>query len=146
MTRRDRRLPRVILGAGALLVLAGWPGGASSQVQKEISREEVCAIVETEQPDPAWVAADARIVMVEFSDFQCGYCPQVRLRDLPKLEERYNPDRQDALSCTATWRCSARPPPWRHRRPRARSSRGSSGSTTTRSSATCRRWRLARRS
>ena len=86
MTRRDRRCLGVILGAGALLALAGMAWGGERQ--KEISREEVVAIVE-KSAGPSLGAADARIVMVEFSDFQCGYCRKFAFETLPKLEERY---------------------------------------------------------
>jgi protein-disulfide isomerase len=40
-------------------------------------------------PGPSRGAVEAQIVMVEFSDFQCGYCRKFAFETLPKLEERY---------------------------------------------------------
>jgi protein-disulfide isomerase len=74
------------LAAAAGLLLGG--GAWGGEQQKEVSRDELVALME-KGSGPGRGAATAQIVMVEFSDFQCGYCRKFAFETLPKLEERY---------------------------------------------------------
>jgi protein-disulfide isomerase len=74
------------MAAAAVLVLGG--GAWGGEKQKEINRDELIALME-KGPGPSRGVAGAQIVMVEFSDFQCGYCRKFAFETLPKLEERY---------------------------------------------------------
>ncbi len=74
-----------------LFVGAGFahPGTAAGGEQKEVlTRRDLVASVE-QGPGPSRGSADARVVMVEFSDFQCVYCRKFWKETLPKIEERY---------------------------------------------------------
>ncbi len=62
--------------------------GLAAEGQGTISREDLIATVER-GPGPTKGAADAPLVMVEFSDFQCGYCQLFWQETLPKIEEQY---------------------------------------------------------
>jgi protein-disulfide isomerase len=53
-----------------------------------VSREGLVTAVE-QGAGPTKGAADAPVVMVEFSDFQCGYCRLFWRDTLPKIEEQY---------------------------------------------------------
>ena len=75
------------IGLGVLNLLTGTPvlGGERTS---EITREDVIAVLE-QDTGPSKGAADAPVVMVDFSDFQCSYCGKFAKETLPKLEERY---------------------------------------------------------
>jgi protein-disulfide isomerase len=62
--------------------------GHAAEGLNSISRKDLVAAVER-GPGPMKGAADAPVVMVEFSDFQCGYCRLFWKETLPKIEERY---------------------------------------------------------
>ena len=62
--------------------------GLAAEGQSSVSREDLIAVVER-GPGPTKGAADAPVVMVEFSDFQCGYCRLFWQETLPKIEEQY---------------------------------------------------------
>ena len=80
------RCAAIGMAAAAVLVLAG--GAWGGEKQKEINRDELIAMLE-KGPGPSRGVAEAQIVMVEFSDFQCGYCRKFAFETLPRLEERY---------------------------------------------------------
>ena len=75
------------IGLGVLSLLTGTPvlGGERTS---EITREDVIAILEQDTGSSKG-AADAPVVMVDFSDFQCSYCGKFAKETLPKLEEQY---------------------------------------------------------
>ena len=75
---------------GGILAVAWTPAGVSpaAEGQGSVSRADLVAAVER-GPGPAKGPADAPVVMVEFSDFQCGYCRLFWRDTLPKIEERY---------------------------------------------------------
>lgn len=62
--------------------------GLAAEGPGTISRKDFIGIVER-GPGPTKGSADAPVVMVEFSDFQCGYCRLFWRDTLPKLEEQY---------------------------------------------------------
>jgi protein-disulfide isomerase len=62
--------------------------GRAAESSTSVSREDLVAAMER-GPGPTKGAADAPVVMVEFSDFQCGYCRLFWRETLPKIEERY---------------------------------------------------------
>lgn len=68
-----------------LLLIAPAFGGERAQ---ELTREDVVAALE-QDTGPSKGAANAPVVMVDFSDFQCSYCGKFVKETLPKLEERY---------------------------------------------------------
>ena len=74
------------MAAAAVLVLGG--GAWGGEKQKEISRDELIGLVERGS-GPSRGVAEAQITMVEFSEFQCGYCRKFAFETLPKLEEHY---------------------------------------------------------
>lgn len=74
------------MAATAVLVLGG--GAWGGEKPKEVNRNDLIALME-KGPGPSRGAAEAQIVMVEFSDFQCGYCRKFAFETLPRLEERY---------------------------------------------------------
>lgn len=74
------------MAMAALLVFGG--GAWGGEKQREINRDELIALLE-KGPGPSRGVAGAPIVMVEFSDFQCGYCRKFAFETLPKLGERY---------------------------------------------------------
>jgi len=76
------------LATAAGLLLGGGAWGGEKEKPRQISREQAVALMESES-GPSRGAAGAQIVMVEFSDFQCGYCRKFAFETLPKLDERY---------------------------------------------------------
>jgi protein-disulfide isomerase len=73
------------------LLLMTAPGvkiGHAAEGSGPVSREDLVAAME-QGPGPTKGAADAPVVMVEFSDFQCGYCRLFWRDTLPKIEEQY---------------------------------------------------------
>ncbi len=88
-----RALVRALKGAAVatlVLVSAGVSVeiGLAAEGQSSVSREDLIAVVER-GPGPMKGAADAPVVMVEFSDFQCGYCRLFWRETLPKIEDQY---------------------------------------------------------
>jgi len=77
----------------AFLVLVAVAGtavgiGLAAEGQGSVTRDDLIAAVER-GPGPTKGPADAPVVMVEFSDFQCGYCRMFWRETLPKIEEQY---------------------------------------------------------
>ena len=68
------------LGLPKIGYAAAWPGS--------VSRGDIVAAAER-GPGPTKGSADAPVVMVEFSDFQCGYCRLFWKETLPKIEEQF---------------------------------------------------------
>jgi protein-disulfide isomerase len=62
--------------------------GLAAEGQGSVSREDLIAAVER-GPGPTKGPADAPVVMVEFADFQCGYCRLFWRETLPKIEDQY---------------------------------------------------------
>ena len=87
--RSARTLARLILAFLVLLsVVAVGRTGRAAERSDSVSREDLVAAMERGS-GPMKGAADAPVVMVEFSDFQCGYCRLFWRETLPKIEERY---------------------------------------------------------
>lgn len=75
-----------VVGVVAVLVWAnhGWAGE-----QKEAwTRADLVAALE-QGPGPSKGSPDASVVMVYFTDFQCGYCRKFVKDTLPKIEDQY---------------------------------------------------------
>lgn len=83
-TRRGLWLP---LGAIALAVAAATAGPLECG-EVAPSPEAVIAAVER-APGPTKGEANAPLTLVEFSDFQCGFCRKFCRETLPRIEERY---------------------------------------------------------
>jgi protein-disulfide isomerase len=75
------------IGTMAMSLLLIAPAFGRERAQ-ELTREDVVAALEQDS-GPSKGAADAPVVMVDFSDFQCSYCGKFAKETLPKLEERY---------------------------------------------------------
>lgn len=86
MTQRRCRVVLPMAFIGVLVALVGT--AVAGEGQGVISRANLIATVE-HGPGPSKGSADAPVVMVEFSDFQCVYCRKFRQDTLPKIEERY---------------------------------------------------------
>ncbi len=72
--------------AGTLIAPEGI--SVAGEDQGAVARADLVVAVER-GPGPAKGSADAPVVMVEFSDFQCVYCRKFWRETLPKIEERY---------------------------------------------------------
>ncbi len=82
-------LARPIATFLALVSVATAVGiGLAAESQGSVTREDLVAAMER-GPGPTKGAAHAPVVMVEFSDFQCGYCQLFWRETLPKIEEQY---------------------------------------------------------
>lgn len=79
------RIPTLFLGL-ALLATIGTSAALAEEVR--ITREMVVAAVER-NPGPTKGREDAPITIVEFSDFQCGFCRRFWQETLPRLEAAY---------------------------------------------------------
>lgn len=75
---------------GGMLAVVWTPAGVSlaAESQGSVSREDLVAAMER-GPGPAKGPADAPVIMVEFSDFQCGFCRMFAQQTLPKIEKKY---------------------------------------------------------
>jgi protein-disulfide isomerase len=76
-------------------LLAAWialSGNASvvgaGEKAQEFTRADLVAAVER-APGPSKGRAEAPVVIVDFSDFQCSYCKKFQRETLPKLYEQY---------------------------------------------------------
>lgn len=97
MTRRVLLLALPGVGVGTLMVAAGAVVGipghggtalAGERQEEKTPRADLVAAVE-KGSGPSIGPASAPVVMVEFSDFQCGYCRKFWRETLPKIQERY---------------------------------------------------------
>ena len=79
------RIPTLFLVL-ALLATIGTRAALAEEVR--ITREMVVAAVER-NPGPTKGREDAPITIVEFSDFQCGFCRRFWQETLPRLEAAY---------------------------------------------------------
>ncbi len=74
-----------ITGAiGLLCVLILGPSGAQAATQAEALLEAL-----ERGPGPSKGSPDAPVTIVEFSDFQCGFCRKFWQETLPRIEEKY---------------------------------------------------------
>ena len=71
---------------GAFFILVGV--AVAGESPRTISRADVVTALER-GPGPARGTVDAPVIMVEFSDFLCGYCRIFAQETLPRIEERY---------------------------------------------------------
>jgi protein-disulfide isomerase len=67
---------------GLLCTLAVWPSEAATQGEALLEALE-------RGPGPSRGIPDAPVTIVEFSDFQCGYCRKFWHETLPRIEEKY---------------------------------------------------------
>ncbi len=74
----------LIAGSGLLIGVIS----PAAEAQAPVSRAELVSVVEQDS-GPTRGSADAPVVMVEFSDFQCVYCKKFWRDTLPRIEERY---------------------------------------------------------
>ena len=72
----------------AAAAFAGVGVGHPVEGDGSVSRADLIATLER-GPGPVKGSADARVVMVEFSDFQCVYCGKFWHETFPKIEDRY---------------------------------------------------------
>lgn len=73
----------------ALISVATAVGiGLAAESRGSVTREDLVTAVER-GPGPTKGAAYAPVIMVEFSDFQCGYCRLFWRETLPKIEDQY---------------------------------------------------------
>lgn len=79
-----------VMQAAALLLLIGATFGDAAAGERipEFTREDLVTALER-APGPSKGSADAPVVMVDFSDFQCGYCRKFQLETFPKLDRQY---------------------------------------------------------
>jgi protein-disulfide isomerase len=73
---------------GAVAVVGGWTHAAAGSQKEEWTREDLIAALER-GPGPGKGVSAAPVVMIYFTDFQCGYCRKFVKETLPKLEEQY---------------------------------------------------------
>lgn len=86
MSRRAFAPALIALALGILLATSGHVTAGESQ--GSVSRDDLVAAVERGS-GPARGSADAPVVVVAFSDFQCGYCRRFWQETFPQIEERY---------------------------------------------------------
>ena len=79
---------RMLRPFALLAVVAAIGTGAAWAEEVRITREMVVAAVER-NPGPTKGREDAPITIVEFSDFQCGFCRRFWQETLPRLEAAY---------------------------------------------------------
>jgi protein-disulfide isomerase len=80
-----RRLIGPIAGLlGLVFLLPFWTSEAEAATQGEALLEAL-----ERGPGPSKGSPDAPVTIVEFSDFQCGYCRKFWQETLPKIEEKY---------------------------------------------------------
>jgi len=82
------RMAILLAGMIAAGFLACPDGSKAGERKEELTRADVVAALEN-GPGPSRGAAGAPVVMVEFSDFQCGYCRMFWRDTLPKIDEKY---------------------------------------------------------
>ncbi len=87
--RRDGfRLVPVLVITGLLIalvcMLVFWASEADAATQGEALLEAL-----ERGPGPSKGSPDAPVTIVEFSDFQCGYCRKFWQETLPRIEEKY---------------------------------------------------------
>jgi protein-disulfide isomerase len=71
---------------GVFFIVVGV--AVAGESPRTISRADLVAALER-GPGPTRGSVDAPVVVVEFSDFLCGYCRIFAQETLPKIEERY---------------------------------------------------------
>jgi len=71
-----------MIGLACLLALG--PSGAEAATEGEALLEAL-----ERGPGPSKGSPDAPVAIVEFSDFQCGYCRKFWQETLPRIEEKY---------------------------------------------------------
>jgi len=90
--RRSRRRSMVLISAGAVLVLTAAVIFFSNQDGFNLSRREI-VVPERAQPalaeDSAVGAAEAPVVIVNYSDFACPYCADFARTTSEQLRESY---------------------------------------------------------
>ncbi len=69
---------------GLVCMLALWGLEAEAAAQADTLLEAL-----ERGPGPALGSPDAQVTIVEFSDFQCGYCRKFWQDTLPRIEEKY---------------------------------------------------------
>ena len=117
-----------------LLVLCGFWGnyGASSALAQSYLAEDLLAGLGS---GPTVGVADAPVTIVEFSDFQCGYCKKFWAETLPKLRESYiDPVKRDLFTETSPSSANLpnrQPTPLRAPRTRENFGRTMTSSSTT---------------
>jgi protein-disulfide isomerase len=81
------RIALLAVAVGGTVLLLGGHGWAGEQ-QVEWSRAELIGALER-GPGPSKGSADASVVLVYFTDFQCGYCRKFVQETLPKIDAQY---------------------------------------------------------
>lgn len=84
---RWRRWPAVLLLA---LALGGCATGGAPSPAADAASTAPAPAATAPPPDPRTLgAADAPVVVIEFSDLQCPHCARFALETFPQLRERY---------------------------------------------------------
>jgi protein-disulfide isomerase len=78
---------RILVAIAALGWGVTWAGPAAA-AEKEPTRADLIKSLE-QGPGPSKGSEKAPVVLVEFSDFQCGYCGKFARETLPRIEEAY---------------------------------------------------------
>lgn len=86
VTHRVFRPTLAGLIVGTMLVTSGY--SIAGQSQGSVSREDLVSAVERDSGSNVG-AADASVVIVAFSDYQCGYCRQFWRETFPQIKEGY---------------------------------------------------------